>query len=126
MSSSVFMSRQIQSESIMQCNAMQHNTSYIIRCAPLFAWLSSYSAGAMHLIVCVANERCFSKTTALRVAAEGHRLNNSFLNLTQATMLREMGCHLIWNLWIKVTDSSVTSSTAFGSKELNTTTDLSG
>jgi hypothetical protein len=67
-----------------------------------------------------------SKTTALRVAAESHRLNNSFLSLTQATMLREVGCHLIWNLWIKVTDSSVTSSTAFWAKGTKYESDLSG
>jgi hypothetical protein len=95
------------------CNAMQLTTSYIFRSAPPSPWLYSYSESSMHLVVCAANECCISKTTALRVVAEGHRLNNSFLSLTQATMLRQVGCHLIWNLWIKVTDSSVISFTAF-------------
>jgi hypothetical protein len=42
-----------------------------------------------------------SETTALRVAAEGYWLNNSFWGLTQATLLNEVGYHVVWNLWIK-------------------------
>ena len=60
------------------CNAMQLTTSYIFRSAPPSPWLYSYSESSMHLVVCAANECCISKTTALRVAAEGYWINNSF------------------------------------------------